>query len=127
MRMAGVAATALDFVCAAFSRGDPVPVFEGVESPSAASNAANAKQPMAAQKPVPGNASNAPVITPVPSVNCSTGRSFAPVINSAAQIRPMMASAAEANREARSGINDAASPSIAQASKATAMGARAFT
>jgi hypothetical protein len=50
------------------------------------------------------------------------GRSLAPVISSAAQIKPMMAHAAAANRVARMAIGAVTSPSAVKASSAMAMG-----
>lgn len=124
--MAGAAATAVGLLCDAFSRaGAGARVND--ESPSAASSVAKARPPMAAQKPMPGTTSKAPVTTSVPPVACANGRSFAPVISTAAQIRPTMAQAAAANRDARWGINEAISPSTAQASTAMAMGERVFS
>lgn len=128
--MAGAAATALGLECAAFSRagaGELAGARVNDTSPRVASNVAVARPPMAAQKPMPGITSKAPVATSAPPVACANGSSFAPVISTAAQIRPMMASAAEAKCDARWGINEAISPSTAQASTAMAMGARVFS
>lgn len=126
MRISGALATAVGLACAAFSRAGTFAT--GVwESPMAASSVAKASPPMAAQKPIPVVTSNAPVTTHEPPVNCARGRSLAPVIKRAAQIRPPMAQAAAPKRDARCGINEAISPRRAQASTEMAMGARIFS
>lgn len=128
--MAGVSATAVGLECTAFSRaGAGSGAVERVNEtrPSVASSVAKASPPMAAQKPIPGTTSKAPVTTNVPPVASANGRSFAPVISTAAQISPTMAKAAEAKCDARWGIKEAISPNTAQASMAMAMGACVFS
>ena len=126
MRISGLAATAVGFACTTVTGVDVVSTLAEV-SPSAASNVAKASAPIVAQKPVPGVTSKAPVTTHAPPVTCASGSSFAPVISKAAQIKPATAQAAAANRAARWGINEAISPTRAQANKAMAMGARVFS